>query len=81
MFEADNAYVTMHAALGGIGIAVMPFYYVRQAVETGLVEVVLDDFTLAPTPAHAVWPSGSRTPSRVRRFVDLLAQRLKKEVL
>jgi len=80
-FEADNAYVTMHAALGGMGIAVMPFYYVRQFVETGVAEVVLDDFTLAPITAHAVWPPGSRTPSRVRRFVDLLAQRLKKEVI
>ena len=81
VFEADNTYVTMHAALGGMGIAVMNFYYARQFVETGLAEVVLDDFTLAPTPAHAVWPSGSRTPSRVLRFVDLLAQRLKKEVI
>ncbi len=81
VFEADNAYVTMHAALGGMGIAVMPFYYVRRFVETGLAEVVLDDFMLAPIPAHAVWPAGSRTPSRVRRFVDLLAQQLKKEVI
>jgi DNA-binding transcriptional LysR family regulator len=81
VFEADNAYVTMHAALDGMGVALMPFYHVRQYVETGLAEVVLDDFTLAPMPAHAVWPSGARTPSRVRRFVDLLAQRLKKEVI
>jgi DNA-binding transcriptional LysR family regulator len=80
VFEADNAYVTVQAVLAGMGIAVMPFYYAREAVETGLAEVVLDDFTLAPITAHAVWPSGSRTPSRVRRFVDLLAQRLKKEV-
>ena len=80
-FEADNAYVTMHAALAGMGIAVLPFYYVRQFIETGLAEVVLDDFTLAAIPAHAVWPPGSRTPSRVRRFVDLLAQRLKKDVI
>jgi DNA-binding transcriptional LysR family regulator len=80
-FEADNAYVTMHAALGGMGIAVMPFYYVRQFVESGLLEVVLEGFTLAPTPAHAVWPSGSRTPARVRRFVLLLAERLKREVI
>jgi DNA-binding transcriptional LysR family regulator len=80
-FEADNAYVTMHAALAGMGIAVMPFYYVRQSIESGFAEVVLDDFTLAPTPAHAVWPSGSRTPSRVRRFVDLLAQRLKRDII
>ncbi len=81
VFEADNAYVTMYAALAGMGIAVMPFYYARESVETGLAEVVLDDFTLAPIQAHAVLPSGSRTPSRVRRFVDLLAQRLKKEVI
>src|SRR4029077_12099113 len=65
VFEADNAYVTMHAAVAGMGIAVMPFYYARQFVETGLAEVVLDDFTLAPTPAYAVCPSGSRTPARV----------------
>jgi DNA-binding transcriptional LysR family regulator len=79
VFEADNAYVTMHAALAGMGVVVMPFYYARESIETGLAEVVLDDFTLAPIQAHAVLPSGSRTPSRVRRFVDLLAQRLKKE--
>jgi len=81
VFEADNAYVTMHAALDGMGVAIMPFYHVRQYVESGLAEVVLDDFTLAPIAAHAVWPSGARTPSPVRRFVDHLAQQLKKEVI
>jgi DNA-binding transcriptional LysR family regulator len=34
VFEADNAYVTMHAVLSGMGIAVMPFYHAREAVET-----------------------------------------------
>jgi DNA-binding transcriptional LysR family regulator len=80
VFEADNAHVTMHAVLAGMGIAVIPFYHVREAIKAGLAEVVLDGFTLAPIPAHAVWPSGSRTPSRVRRFVDLLARGLKKEI-
>src|SRR5580704_16839300 len=81
VFEVDNAYVTMHAVLAGMGIAVMPLYLMREAIETGLAEVVLDDFTLAAIPAHAAWPSAARTPSRVRRFVDLLAQRLKKEII
>ncbi len=80
-FEADNAHVTMHAVLAGMGIAVIPFYHVREAVQAGLAEVVLDDFTLTPVLAHAVWPSGTRTPSRVRRFVDLLVRRLQKEVV
>jgi DNA-binding transcriptional LysR family regulator len=81
VLEADNAYVMMHAALAGMGIAIMPFYYVRQCVESGLAEVVLDDFTLAPIPAYAVWPSGARIPSRVRRFIDLLTQHLKTELI
>jgi DNA-binding transcriptional LysR family regulator len=79
-FEADNAYVTLQAVLAGMGIAVMPFYHTRDAVETGLAAIVLDDFSLAPMAAHALLPSGSRTPSRVRRFIDFLVQRLKKEV-
>jgi DNA-binding transcriptional LysR family regulator len=45
------------------------------------VEIILDDFTLAPTSAHAVWPPGSRMPTRLGRFVDFLAQRLKREVI
>jgi DNA-binding transcriptional LysR family regulator len=81
IFEADNAHVTMHAVLAGMGIAVIPFYHVREAIEAGLAEVVLDDFTLAPILAHAVWPSGARTTSRMRRFVDFLVQRLKKEII
>jgi DNA-binding transcriptional LysR family regulator len=81
MFEADNAHVTMHAVMAGMGVAVIPFYHAREAVKAGLVEILLDDFTLAPIQAHAVWPSGSRTTSRVRRFVDLLAERLKKQVI
>jgi DNA-binding transcriptional LysR family regulator len=81
IFEADNAHVTMHAVLAGMGIAVIPFYHVREAIEAGLAEVVLDDFTLAPILAHVVWPSGARTTSRMRRFVDFLVQRLKKEII
>src|SRR5580700_5464622 len=80
-FEADNAHVTMHAVLAGMGITVIPFYHVREAIEAGRAEIVLEDFTLAPMMAHAVWPSGSRTPSRVQRFVDLLVRRLKKVVI
>jgi DNA-binding transcriptional LysR family regulator len=32
-------------------------------------------------PVHAVWPSDVRTPARVRRFVELLAGRLRKEIV
>jgi DNA-binding transcriptional LysR family regulator len=81
VFEADNAYVTMHAALAGMGIAIVPFFHVRQCVESGLAELVLAEYSLPPIPAYALWPSGARPPSRVRRFIDLLTQHLKKDVI
>lgn len=79
-FVCDNAYVVNHAVLAGLGVAVVPYFQMREAVESGLAEVLLGDYTLPQTPVHAVWPAATRTPTRVRRFVDLLAQRLKKEV-
>lgn len=69
-----------HAVLAGLGIAVAPYFQIREAVEGGLAEVLLGDYTLPQIPVHAVWPATTRTPTRVRRFVNLLAQRLKKEV-
>lgn len=80
-FEADNAYVTNQAALSGIGIATAPFFQVRDAIEAGLAEIVLEEFTLSPLPVHAVWHAEARTPARVERFVDLLVQRLRKEIV
>lgn len=79
--ETDNAYVTNHAVLAGMGIAIAPFFQLRDAIEGGEAEIVLDDYFLAPVPVHAVWPSDVRTPARVRRFVELLAARLRKEIV
>jgi DNA-binding transcriptional LysR family regulator len=76
----DNSYVVKHAMLSGLGIAVAPFFQFREAVEAGQAEILLGDFTLPQIPVHAVWPATPRSPARVRRFVDLLAQRLKKKL-
>ncbi|AKU95717.1 Transcriptional regulator, LysR family [Labilithrix luteola] len=76
----DNSYVVKHAMLSGLGIAVAPFFQFREAVEAGHAEILLGDFTLPQIPVHAVWPASPKSPARVRRFVDLLEQRLKKEL-
>ncbi|APR80389.1 Transcriptional regulator, LysR family protein [Minicystis rosea] len=80
-FESDSAYVTNHAVLAGLGIAIAPFFQLRDAIERGEAEILLDEYLLAPVPVHAVWPSEARTPTRVRRFVELLAGRLRKEIV
>ena len=79
-FAADNAHVVNQAAIAGLGIAVIHFWLVRDAIEAGSVEVLLGEFSLPPLPVHALWPAAPRVPARVKRFVDLLAERLKKEI-
>lgn len=80
-FESDSAYVTKQAARAGLGIALAPFFQVRDSIEVSELEVLLPDCALDPIPVHAVLPSDGRTPTRVRRFVEFLAQRLKKEMV
>ena len=77
----DNAYVVNHAVVAGMGIAIAPFFQVREAIEAGQVEVLLDELTLPQVPVHALWAATIRTATSARRFVDRLAQRLKKEVI
>jgi DNA-binding transcriptional LysR family regulator len=80
-FESDSAYVTNHAVLAGMGIAIAPFFHLRDAIEGGEAEILLDEYLLAPVPVHAVWPADVRTLARLRRFVELLAARLRKEIV
>lgn len=79
-FIGDNAYVVNHAVLAGLGVAVAPIFHMRAAIEAGQAEVILGDFTVPPVALHAIW-TASRPPTRVRRFVDLLTQRLRRELI
>lgn len=79
-FVSDNAYVVNHAVLAGLGIAIVPVFQMRAAIEAGQAEILLEDFTLPPSPVHAVLASTGRAPIRVRRFIDLLTNRFRRDL-
>ena len=79
--QSDNTHVVTNAVLAGMGIAVLPYWLVREAIENGKLEVVLDEYTLLPTPVNALWPAAPRVPTRVKRFVDHLRARLKRDLV
>ena len=58
-----------------------PFWQIRDLVDQGVVEVVLEEFEPARLPIHAVWPATKLPTPKVRLFADALAQRLKNENL
>ena len=65
----------------GAGIGFAPLWLVRDLVDRGEVEIVLEEFEVAPVPIHAVWLP-TRTPlAKAQLFADLLAARLRHERL
>ncbi|MGH8327905.1 MAG: LysR family transcriptional regulator, partial [Steroidobacteraceae bacterium] len=69
--EDENSYVS--AAEAGLGIAQMPAFVVKEAMERGALDLVLADWLPEPAPLHVVYPQSRHLSRRVRVFVDWLA--------
>lgn len=69
--EDENSYVA--AAEAGLGIAQMPAFVVKEAMERGTLDLVLTDWFPEPAPLHVVYPQSRHLSRRVRVFVDWLA--------
>jgi LysR family transcriptional regulator for bpeEF and oprC len=69
--EDENSYVS--AAEAGLGIAQMPAFVVKEAMERGALDLVLADWLPEPSPLHVVYPQSRHLSRRVRVFVDWLA--------
>ena len=80
-FRTDST-PAIHAAVAQrLGLGRAPFWQIRDLVDQGVVEVVLEEFEPARLPIHAGWPATKLPTPKVRLFTDALAQRLKNENL
>jgi LysR family transcriptional regulator, regulator for bpeEF and oprC len=69
--EDENSYVS--AAEAGLGIAQIPAFVLKEAMERGTLELVLADWLPEPSPLHVVYPENRHLSRKVRVFVDWLA--------
>jgi LysR family transcriptional regulator, regulator for bpeEF and oprC len=69
--EDENSYVS--AAEAGLGIAQMPAFVVKEAMERGTLDLILTDWLPEPAPLHVVYPQSRHLSRRVRVFVDWLS--------
>lgn len=68
----STAYVA--AALAGLGVAQMPVFMVRQHIAEGRLVRLLEDWESEPIVIHVVFPPNRHLGSRVRVFVDWIAE-------
>jgi LysR family transcriptional regulator for bpeEF and oprC len=72
--EDENSYVA--AAEAGLGIAQIPAFVLKEAMERGSLELVLGDWFPEPLPLYVVYPQHRHLSGKVRVFVDWVAQLL-----
>ncbi len=72
--EDENSYVA--AAEAGLGIAQIPAFILKEAMERGTLDLVLGDWFPEPSPLHVVYPQHRHLSSRIRVFVDWVAEML-----
>jgi DNA-binding transcriptional LysR family regulator len=71
--RTDNT-LAVHAAVAcGVGIGNAPLWQIRDLVQSGSVEVILERFEPRAVPIHAVWPATKLPLAKTRLFVDELA--------
>lgn len=66
----------LDACLAGMGIAQMSSYHVQPYLESGKLELVLDNWCVGPLPLHVVYPQNRHLSAKVRVFVEWVAELL-----
>jgi LysR family transcriptional regulator for bpeEF and oprC len=70
--DDQNSYVA--AAEAGLGIAQIPAFVLKEAMERGSLELVLGDWVPEPVPLNVVYPENRHLSSKIRVFVDWVAE-------
>jgi len=70
--DDENCYVA--AAEAGLGVAQIPAFVLKEAMERGAMQLVLGDWFAEPAPLHVVYPENRHLSRKVRVFVDWVAE-------
>ncbi|MEQ8701983.1 MAG: LysR family transcriptional regulator [Bauldia litoralis] len=78
--RADNGDILRCAALAGLGVILSPVFIVADDLADGRLVPVLEDHADEGVPVWAVYPHNRHLSTKVRMFVDFLAERFAGEV-
>jgi hypothetical protein len=77
--RSNSGAVLIVAAFAGHGLVYLPTYFVGDALQSGRLATVLDDYMAPPLPLRALYPHNRHLSAKVRAFVDFLAARFGQE--
>jgi DNA-binding transcriptional LysR family regulator len=72
-FSANDAAAANEAVACGLGIGMAPLWQLRELLDQGRIEIILQEFEPAPVPLQAVWPNAGKLARRTRLFIEHVA--------
>jgi len=78
VWSCNNGYAILEAALDGMGICQLPNFYLDDAVQSGQLVPILEEFAPPEEPIWAVYPDKRHLSPKVQRFVSVLKDKLPK---
>lgn len=73
--KASNGEFLRDAAVGGLGIVLLPAFIVYREIERGALVPILTGYHYTQLAAYAIYPQTRHLSQRVRAFVDFLSKR------
>jgi DNA-binding transcriptional LysR family regulator len=72
-FSVSEGAAYVSAALAGLGAIQVPLFMVREALATGTLVTLLDDWAVPPRSLYLVYPPNRHVSVRLRAFIDWAA--------
>lgn len=73
-FQVNSARAAMDLAVGGLGIANIPRFALRDTIETGALVPLLEEFRGDSGPVSAVYLEGRALPRKIRALIDFAVE-------
>ena len=75
-FVSNSAQSLKHAAIGGLGIAMLPDYLVKTEVADGTLQAIFSEYCPSNIGLYAVFPYTKHISPKLRVFLDFLSKNL-----
>lgn len=74
--RSNNGHMELAMAIDGHGIVRLPEFFLKDALCSGEVEILFNDFPQHNVNVYAVYPSRKHLSPKVRKFIELLQEHL-----
>ena len=73
--RVNNENALLRAALGGLGVGLLPTFIAGEDLQSGALQAVLTDYSVPATAVYAVYLPNRHLSAKVRAFIDFFVMR------